>query len=46
MLLSLNNKTETMKSKNKTNNKTNKKQQQHTVAPIYITDGNAIRQLL
>ena len=28
------------------NNKTHKKQQQHIVAPVYITDGDAIIQLL
>ena len=33
---------------NKTNKPTTKhtKQQQHIVAPVYITDGDAIRQLL
>ena len=56
MLLSLQKKTKnkkTKKQKNKqTNNQTNQqqqntqKQQQHIVAPVYITDGDAIRQLL
>ena len=38
--------------KKQTNNQTNhqqqntQKQQQHIVAPVYITDGDAIRQLL
>ena len=46
-------KQETKKQKNKqTKNQTNQqqqntqKQQQHIVAPVYITDGDAIRQLL
>ena len=50
MLLSLQKKTN--KKNKQTNNQTNQqqqntqKQQQHIVAPVYITDGDAIRQLL
>ena len=48
MLLSLQKNKQTNK---QTNNQTNQqqntqKQQQHIVAPVYITDGDAIRQLL
>ena len=55
MLLSLQkkNNTQTQTQTNKeTNNQTNQqqqntqKQQQHIVAPVYITDGDAIRQML
>ena len=53
MLLSLQKTKQNKKNKNKqTNNQTNQqqqntqKQQQHIVAPVYITDGDAIRQLL
>ena len=53
MLLSLQKKQNKKKQKNKqTNNQTNQqqqntqKQQQHIVAPVYIIDGDAIRQLL
>ena len=56
MLLSLQekqNKTKknTKKTNKQANNQTNQqqntqKQQQHIVAPVYITDGDAIRQLL
>ena len=54
MLLSLQkkNKQNKKKTKNKKNKQTNKqqqntqKQQQHIVASVYITDGDAIRQLL
>ena len=51
MLLSLQKKIKTKKTK-QTNNQTNQqqqstqKQQQHIVVPVYITDGDAIRQLL
>ena len=51
MLLSLQ-KRKTKKTHTQTNNQTNQqqqntqKQQQHIVAPVYITDGDAIRQLL
>ena len=58
MLLSLRKKTNkenTTKQKNKqtnkqtikqTNSNKTQKQQQHILAPVYITDGDAIRQLL
>ena len=53
MLLSLQkNKTKKPKKNKQTNNQKNQqqqntqKQQQHIVAPVYITDGDAIRQLL
>ena len=53
MLLSLQKKQKQKTKTNKqTNNQTNQqqqntqKQQQHIVAPVYITDGDAIRQLL
>ena len=53
MLLSLQKKQKKTKQTNKqTNNQTNQqqqntqKQQQHIVAPVYITDGDSIRQLL
>ena len=53
MLLSLQkNKKNKTKTNKQTNNQTNQqkqntqKQQQHIVAPVYITDGDAIRQLL
>ena len=56
MLLSLQNKqkkkTTTKQTSKQTNNQTNQqqqntqKQQQHILAPVYITDGDAIRQLL
>ena len=54
MLLSLRTTTKrkTKKTNKQTNNQTNQqqqitqKQQQHIVAPLYITDGDAIRQLL
>ena len=44
MLLSLQKNKQTIKQTK--NNKTHKKQQQHIVAPVYITDGDAIMQLL
>ena len=39
---------QTLKRKNKTNKQQQykQKQQQHIIAPVYITDGDAIRQLL
>ena len=55
MLLSLQKKQKTtnkQKTNKQTNNQTNhhqqntQKQQQHILAPVYITDGDAIRQLL
>ena len=52
MLLSLQKKQNKNKQTNKqaikqtSNKKNTQKQQQHIVAPVYITDGDAIRQLL
>ena len=47
MLLSLVKKKEEKHKHPNTQKQQNKqKQQQHTIAPVYITDGDAIRQLL